>query len=101
MALKRTPAFHVSSACAGRANLMPRMGSRRFTRLANALFKRVENHTHPIASHTMHCGIEGIHRAMRCTLAMAADMVNGPCELADMVQVSRKWEARGRRGFGH
>jgi IS1 family transposase len=45
---------HISTSYAERANLIMRIGSRRFTRLTNAFSKKVENHTHSVAIHTMH-----------------------------------------------
>ena len=84
---------HVSTSYAERANLTLRMGSRRFTRLTNAFSKKVENHAHSVAIHTMHYNFVRIHQTLRCTPAMAAGVSNTLWELADMVVVLEAWEA--------
>ncbi len=84
---------HVSTSYAERANLTLRMGSRRFTRLTNAFSKKVENHAHSVAIHTMHYNFVRIHQTLRCTPAMAAGVTGQLWELADMVQVLEAWEA--------
>ena len=50
---------------AERNNLTLRMGSRRFTRLTNAFSKKVENHAHSVAIHTMHYNFVRIRVAAR------------------------------------
>ncbi len=84
---------HVSTSYAERANLTLRMGSRRFTRLTNAFSKKIENHAHSVAIHTMHYNFVRIHQTLRCTPAMAAGVTGQLWELADMVQVLEAWEA--------
>jgi len=83
---------HVSTSYAERANLTLRMGSRRFTRLTNAFSKKIENHAHSVAIHTMHYNFVRIHQTLRCTPAMAAGVTGQLWELADMVQVLEAWE---------
>ena len=84
---------HVSTSYTERANLTLRMGSRRFTRLTKAFFKKVENHSHSVAIHTMHYNFVRIHQTLRCTSAMAANVTKTLWELADMVKVLEDWEA--------
>ena len=84
---------HVSTSYAERANLTLRMGSRRFTRLTNAFSKKVENHAHSVAIHTMHYNFVRIHQTLRCTPAMTAGVSTTLWELADMVKVLEAWEA--------
>jgi IS1 family transposase len=84
---------HVSTSYAERANLTMRMGSRRFTRLTNAFSKKVENHAHSVAIHTMHYNFVRIHQTLRCTPAMAAGVTRTLWELADMAKVLEEWEA--------
>ena len=91
---------HVSTSYAERANLTLRMGSRRFTRLTNAFSKKVENHAHSVAIHTMHYNFVRIHQTLRCSPAMAAGVSATLWELADMVKVLEEWEARGKEGIG-
>ncbi len=84
---------HVSTSYAERNNLTLRMGSRRFTRLTNAFSKKVENHAHSVAIHTMHYNFVRIHQTLRCTPAMAAGVTTKLWELTDMVKVLEDWEA--------
>jgi hypothetical protein len=42
---------HISTSCVERQNLTMRMGMRRFTRLANAFSKKVENHAAAVSLH--------------------------------------------------
>lgn len=85
---------HVSTSYAERANLTLRMGSRRFTRLTNAFSKKVENHAHSVAIHTMHYNFVRIHQTLRCSPAMAAGVSGQLWELIDMVKVLEDWEAQ-------
>ncbi len=88
----RPEVAHVSTSYAERANLTLRMGSRRFTRLTNAFSKKVENHAHSVAIHTMHYNFVRIHQTLRCTPAMAAKVTETLWELVDMVKVLEAWE---------
>lgn len=83
---------HISTSYAERANLTLRMGSRRFTRLTNAFSKKIENHAHSVAIHTMHYNFVRIHQTLRCTPAMAAKVSTILWELTDMVKVLEAWE---------
>ena len=83
---------HISTSYAERANLTLRMGSRRFTRLTNAFSKKVENHAHSVAIHTMHYNFVRIHQTLRCTPAMAVGVTATLWEIADMVKVLEDWE---------
>ncbi len=84
----------VSTSYAERADLTLRMGSRRFTRLTNGFSKKVANHAHSVAIHTMHYNFARIHQTLRCSPAMAAGVTGQLWELADMVKVLEDWEAR-------
>lgn len=84
---------HVSTSYVERANLTLRMASRRFTRLTNEFSKKVENHAHSVAIHTMHYNFVRIHQTLRCTPAMAAGVTTKLWELADMGKVLEDWEA--------
>ena len=54
-----------------------RVGMRRFTRLTNALSKKVENHVHAISIYFMHYNFARIHQTPRCTPAMEASLLTG------------------------
>ena len=84
---------HISTSYSERANLTLRMGARRFTRLTNAFSKKVENHAHSVAIHTMHYNFVRIHQTLRCTPAMEAGVTTTLWELGDMVKVLEDWEA--------
>ncbi len=57
-----------------RNNLTIRMHSRRFTRLTKAFSKKVENHAHTVALHVLFYNFARIHKTLRITPAMAADV---------------------------
>src|SRR5690348_8374454 len=63
---------HISTSYVERQNLSLRMGLRRFTRLANAFSKKVENHAYSIALYYMHFNFCRIHKTLRVTPAMEA-----------------------------
>ena len=65
---------HISTSYAERANLTMRMSMRRFTRLTNAFSKKVQNHAHAIAIHFMHYNFARIHKSLRISPAMAANV---------------------------
>lgn len=53
-----------------------RMGNRRFTRLTNALSKKIDNHLHMLALYFAHYNFCRIHKTLRVTPAMAAGVDN-------------------------
>ncbi len=78
---------HVSTSYAELGNLTLRMGSRRFTRLTNAFSKKVGNHAHSVAIHTMHHNCVRVHQTLRRSPAMAAGITPERWELEDRVKV--------------
>jgi hypothetical protein len=84
---------HVSMSYAERNNLNVRMHSRRMTRLTNAFSKKMENHAHAIALHFLYYNFVRIHKTLKVTPAMAADVADRLWEIADMVIVLEAWEA--------
>jgi IS1 family transposase len=83
---------HVSTSYAERSNLTIRMHTRRFTRLTNALSKKVENHANAVALHMMYYNFVRIHSALRMTPAMAAGVTKRLWEVGDIVDVLEAWE---------
>ena len=75
---------HVSTSYVERQNLTMRMHMRRFTRLTNAFSKKVENHVHAVALHTMYYNFVRIHGKLRVTPAMAAGVTDRLWEVADI-----------------
>lgn len=86
-------AKHISTSFAERSNLTMRMHMRRFTRLTNAFSKKVENHAHAIALHTMYYNFVRIHQTLKVTPAMAAGASDKLWEVADIVELIEQWEA--------
>ena len=70
-----------------------RMHTRRFTRLANAYSKKVENHAHSVALLAMYYNFVRIHKTLRTTPAMAAKVTERLWEMSDIVGVLEAWEA--------
>ena len=69
------------------------MHTRRFTRLANAYSKKVENHAHSVALLAMYYNFVRIHKTLRTTPAMAAKVTERLWEMSDIVGVLEAWEA--------
>ena len=67
---------------------------RRFTRLTNGFSKKVENHVHAVALHTMYYNFVRIHGKLRVTPAMAAGVTDRLWEIADIVALVEAADAR-------
>jgi IS1 family transposase len=65
---------HVSTSYVERQNLTMRTHMRRFTRLTNGFSKKVENHLHAVALHFMFYNFCKIHKTLRVTPAMEAEV---------------------------
>lgn len=78
---------HISTSYIERQNLTLRMGNRRFTRLTNAFSKKIENHKHSIALHFMHYNFCRIHKTLRVTPAMEAEISNRVWDLSDLANL--------------
>ncbi len=84
---------YVSTSYAERSNLSVRMYTRRFVRLTNAFSKKVENHAHSVALFAMYYNFVRIHKTLRTTPAMAANVTKRLWEVGDIVDVLETWEA--------
>ena len=84
---------HISTSYAERSNLSVRMHTRRFTRLTNAFSKKIENHAHSVALFAMYYNFVRIHKTLRTTPAMAANVTKRLWEIRDIVDVLEAWEA--------
>jgi IS1 family transposase len=69
-----------------RFNLTMRMTNRRFTRLTNAFSKKWRNHELMIAIHTVHYNFVRMHKSLRCSPAMTADLSKTLWSLEDMIE---------------
>ena len=86
----------ISTSYIERQNLTMRMSMRRFTRLTNGFSKKVENHAHAIALHYMYYNFVRIHKSLRCTPAMAADVTTKLWSIEDIVNLLPTQEATKR-----
>jgi IS1 family transposase len=78
---------HVSTSYAERQNLTMRMSMRRFTRLTNAFSKKFENHAHMVAIYAVHYNFLRVHKTLRVTPAMAANLSQTVMNWADIVEL--------------
>src|SRR5438094_248378 len=67
---------HISTSFVERSNLSMRMGMRRFTRLTNGFSKKLENHGHMVALYFMHYNYCRVHKSLRVTPAMEANLTD-------------------------
>lgn len=81
---------HISTSYVERQNLTMRMSMRRFTRLTNAFSKKIENHAHAVALHYMHYNFVRIHKALRITPAMAANVTDRLWSMSDIANFAIK-----------
>lgn len=89
---------HVSTSYVERQNLTMRMGMRRFTRLTNAFSKKVENLEHAVALHYMHYNFCRIHKTLRVTPAMAAEVADHVWSIQEVVELLKDDETPKKRG---
>jgi IS1 family transposase len=79
---------HVSTSFVERSNLTLRMSCRRYTRLTNAFSKKVENHARAVALHMMHYNFARIHKSLRITPAMAANVTDHVWSIAEIAALA-------------
>jgi IS1 family transposase len=84
----------VSTSYVERQNLTMRMHIRRFTRLTNAFSKKLENHIAAVSLHCMFYNFVRIHQTLRITPAMAVGIAERVWEIADIVRLLERREAR-------
>jgi hypothetical protein len=75
----------ISTSYVERSNLTMRMQMRRFTRLTNALSKKIENHGHAIALHFMYYNFCRLHQTLRVTPAMEAGIADHVWNIEEVV----------------
>lgn len=76
---------HISTSYVERQNLTMRMHMRRFTRLTNAFSKKVENHCHAVALHFVYYNWCKVHKSLRVTPAMEANLAIKPMTIEQTV----------------
>ena len=79
---------HVSTSFVERQNLTMRMSMRRFTRLTNGFSKKVENHEHAIGIHYMYYNFGRIHKTLRVTPAMEANVSDRVWTLEEIARLA-------------
>ena len=85
-------AKHVSTSYVERQNLTMRMAMRRFTRLTNAFSKKLENHVHALALYFVHYNWIRIHKSLRVSPAMAANITDHLWDWKDIITLIDKAE---------
>jgi IS1 family transposase len=89
----------VSTSYVERYNLTLRTSVRRLTRLTNGFSKKFRNHAAMIAIQTVHYNFVKMHKTLRCTPAMAADLETRLWSLEDMiVELDRFMPKLNKRG---
>ncbi len=91
------PAY-VSTSYAERQNLTMRMSMRRFTRLTNAFSKKFENHAHMVAIYAVQYNWLRIHKTLRVTPAMAANLTDKLISWTDIVTMMDAETVPAKRG---
>lgn len=90
---------HVSTSYVEPQNLSIRMGNRRFTCLTNAFSKKLDNHIHALALYFFFYNFCRIHKTLRGTPAMQAELVTSPWSLADVAEkIEERCPAPTKRG---
>jgi IS1 family transposase len=77
---------HISTSHVERQNLTMRMSMRRFTRLTNAFSKKFENLQAAVALHFAHYNLVRLHKTLRITPAMAANVTDRVRSLEELVE---------------
>jgi IS1 family transposase len=76
----------ISTSLVERQNLTMRMSMRRFTRLTNAFSKKVENLRAAVSLHFAHYNFVRVHRSLRVTPAMEANVSDRLWSLDELVE---------------
>lgn len=85
-------AKHISTSYVERQNLTMRMAMRRFTRLTNGFSKKLENHVHALALYFVHYNWIRIHKSLRVSPAMAANISDRLWSWEDIIALIDKAE---------
>ena len=67
------------------------MSMRRFTRLTNAFRKKLENLQAVVALHFAHYNLVRVHKTLRVTPAMAANVTDRLWSLEELVERTSNW----------
>jgi len=83
---------HINASYIERHNLSVRMTARRFTRLTNALSKKLEHHVASVALTYFAYNFVKVHRTLRMSPAMAAGIAPRLWDVSDLVAEWEAWE---------
>jgi IS1 family transposase len=83
---------HISTSYVERHNWTIRTNMRRYTRLSNGLSRKIENHWSAVALNYFAYNFIRIHRSLRVTPAMAADVADRLYSVSDLVTILEKHE---------
>lgn len=78
---------HISTSYVERSNLTLRMHNRRFTRLTNAFSKKFMSHVHMVALYAVWYNWIRIHKSLRTTPAMAAQLTDKLMSFEDLLDL--------------
>src|ERR1700690_2541393 len=81
---------HISTSHVERQNLTMRMSIRRFTRLTKAFSKKFKNLPAAVALHFAHHNLVRLHKTLRVTPAMAANVMDRVWSLEELVEQTSK-----------
>jgi IS1 family transposase len=88
---------YTSTSYTERHNLTIRRQMRRFTRLANAFSKKIDNHCHALALYFVFYNFIRTHKAQRLSPAMAAGLTDRLWDMGDIVRLTNEYEASRKR----
>lgn len=89
---------HISTSIIERQNLTMRMSMRRFTRLTNGFSKKMENHIHALALYFAVYNFVRIHKSLKTTPAMQAEITDRLWSMTDIADLIAKNEKPKKRG---
>jgi len=76
-----------------------RMGMRRFTRLTDGFSKKIQNHVAMVVIHAVYYNFGRIHKTLRITPAMAANLSDHVWNLKEIVLMADSYMPKpGERG---
>jgi IS1 family transposase len=78
---------HISTSYVERQNLTMRMHMRRFTHLTNGFSKKFENHVWTVALYTVFYNFCKVHKTLRVTPAMEANLMDRVLTFEDIVTI--------------
>ena len=78
----------ISTSYVERSNLTIRMSNRRMTRLTNAFSKKIENHKAAMALHFANYNLCRVHRTLRVTPAMAANVTEHVWSMGELLDAA-------------